>query len=124
MNHGKKYHGIMACCPICNANIPAKLVLKTTDVLLFPGGPAEVCPSCNGKLIPTTKSAVACAIAFLGVGAAGFVAFHFARIDGFVPSFFAGLAIGLLISFGGLWATAKLLRFRTIEMRPLTSDSR
>jgi hypothetical protein len=35
------------------------------------------------------------------------------RIGGFVPGFFAGLASGLLISFGGLWVSAKLLRFRT-----------
>ena len=32
----------MAVCPTCNARIPSKLVLKATDVLLFPEEGAAV----------------------------------------------------------------------------------
>jgi hypothetical protein len=103
----------MALCPTCKAPIPAKLALKSTDVLLFPDEGAEQCPACHARLVPTTKSVVACVLAFLALGAVCFVAIRIGRVGSFAPGFIAGLLSGLLISFGGLLASAKLLRFRT-----------
>jgi hypothetical protein len=103
----------MPVCPTCNARIPSKLALKTTDVLFFPLEGAEQCPACHAKLVPTSKSIVACVFAFLALGAACLVSIRMLPVGGFVPGFLAGLASGLLISFGGLWVSARLLRFRT-----------
>ena len=103
----------MAVCPACNARVPLKLVLKTTDVLLFPDEGAKQCPACDTKLVPTIKSVVACALALLALAAPLVLWIYRASGSlGFGPGFLAGLASGLGISLSVPLLSAMLLRFR------------
>jgi hypothetical protein len=104
----------MSYCPNCEAKIPLRLALKSTDGLLFPSEVAK-CPTCNAQLIPTGKSVAAGVAVFLGFAALVYLPIHFARFSRFGTGFPAGLLAGIAISFGGLFVSAKLLRFRRKE---------
>jgi hypothetical protein len=97
-------------CASCDARISLNLAIKSTNALLFPEE-CEQCPACHAQLVPARRSIVAGVLAFIVLTIAGLTAVHFGWVGSFDGGFVAGFAAGIVISFGGLFASAALIEY-------------